>query len=157
MPTEGTTRLEHADSTVLVNHAVISEVDRQLDSFNLCLKYVLGLRLITYFLAYISRSNPFLGRLHSTNERGLLRQCRKRGVRVHVAVLHSNPQRADLSAGRRVELDGTANVGGGRIFLGRQREGKMPVACEIQRVGPDLGAGIIANRHWNVHRSRRYR
>ena len=71
----------------------------------------------------------------------LFRQRRQRRIRVRGAGGNANPERADLSVGGLIELDGAANVGGWPDIGRRQRERIVPVRGQGDGVGRDLSAG----------------
>jgi hypothetical protein len=68
---------------------------------------------------------------------------------------NADAERANLSAGRRVELDRAADRGCGRVSVGPQCEGIVPVRGQADHVGYYLRA-VIANYHQDVHLSRGY-
>src|SRR5260370_16381889 len=86
------------------------------------------------------------------SERALLGQRRQSGEGMCDG--NADSESADLSAGWRVELDGAADVGCRRVFVGYQCKCQVPVGGERQGIGCDLRAGIVANhdRHAPVDR-----
>src|SRR5579862_9830268 len=70
---------------------------------------------------------------------------------------NADAERADLRASWGIELYGSAYRESGRISVGSERKRIVTVRVQGDRVRRDLGASVIADRHWNVHLSHRYR